>query len=66
MARNKEGFCGERSLDRHELDLCDYHKGKKGKRRNLKPRCRNCVHFQIAEIIVEKKIKKNDIAENDV
>ncbi len=59
MARKKnaKGFCGERILEVLEQNLCDYFKGK---RRNSKPLCRNCVHFHLIEGSTNKT-KKNSV-----
>lgn len=59
--KNAKGFCKERILHVFELNLCDYFKGK---RRNSKPACRNCVHFELAES--STKIKKNSVTEDDI
>jgi hypothetical protein len=60
--KNAKGYCDERSIEVLELNLCDYFKGK---RRNSKPACRNCVHFHLIELSV-KKNKENPVTEDDV
>lgn len=65
MARKKnlKGYCDERCLFVFELNLCDYFKGK---RKNSKVCCKNCVHFQRDEITIPKKPDKDGISEKDL
>lgn len=57
MARrsNSRGYCDTRLVDVFELNLCDYFEGK---RKNSKPSCRNCVHFNLIEITAKEEKKK--------
>ncbi len=62
--KNKKGYCDERCIDVFDVNLCDYFHGK---RKNSKPSCKNCIHFNVDdEIIIQNVEDGNGISKDDV
>lgn len=59
--KNSKGYCEERSIEVVESQLCDYFQGK---RKNSKPRCRNCSYFHLIEAVVDKNVQ-NEIPKDE-
>lgn len=58
LQRNSTGHCDERIMDVQELGLCDYFNGK---RKNNKPCCKNCTHFDLE---INKKINIDQVSDD--